>query len=172
MRAHRIGDADAADDRGRKAHQRHEQGEPPDRLPQARSGRTDAGHAPAPVGIGPRETAQLRNGAAGVVERDAVVVADQASGLHQAGPPQPFPVEHEARPEGEQADGAVRLAFERGADGERPAADPNPVSDGEAESFQQQRFHDGAAVGKRILQRHAAGKPGYRPPEDRPRPPP
>ena len=158
MRAHRIGDADAADDRRREPDQRHEQRQPPDGLPEAGSGRADARHPPAPVGILAREAAVLRDRAAGLVQRDAVFVADQASGLHEAGPPEPLHVEHEARPEGEEADGAVRLALQGRADGEGPVAHLDPVADGEAQALQQDRLDDGAAVGERIRQRHAAGK--------------
>ena len=158
MRAHRIGDADAADDRRGQPDQRHEERKAPDRLPEARGGRADAGHPPAPVGVFAREAAVFRNRAARLVQRDAVFVADQASGLHEAGPPEPLPVEHEARPEGEEADGAVRLAFQRGADGEGPVAHLDPVADGEAQPLQQGRLDDGAAVRQRVRQRHAAGK--------------
>ena len=158
MRAHRIGDADAADDRRGQPDQRHEEREPPDGLPEARGGRSDAGHPPAPLGIFLREPAVFRDRAAGLVQRDAVFVADQASGLHEAGPPEPVPVEHEARPEGEQADGAVGLALQRGADGEGPVAHLDPVADGEAQPLQQGRLDDGAAVRQRVRQRHAAGK--------------
>ena len=141
-----------------QSHQCHEEREPPDGLSEAGRGRADARHPPAAVGILARKPAVFGDHAAGLVQRDAVFVADEASGLHEAGLPELLHIDHEARPEGEQADSTVGLALQRGADGEGAVAHLDPVADGEAQPLQQGRLDDGAAVRQRIRQRHAAGK--------------
>ena len=158
MRAHGIGDTDAACQEGSETHEGEEQCDVVDKGIQPARGLIESADAPAGVGMA---VEQLHADQLGVrVGRQAHIVRvfDQAAVAHELGRGKAFARQHHARPRGHEADGAVGFVDQGGAELQRRFADFEYVADVEFET-RQQRGIDHRAVNavffaKSFLQRN------------------
>ena len=135
--AHRVADADAADQQGGEPDQGEEEGEAVDEAADAR--RRLRGVADAPAGFGKDRAEGGPHGLCRqpLVEPQAIVVLHQAAGLDQPGFFQAVVRHHEGRAEGEGPRGAVRFALQHRGDAIVDLADPHQVAQCDVEAAQQ-----------------------------------
>ncbi len=145
MCAHRVGDAEPADQQRAEPDQVEIGAGVLQEIAGALAGILELADAPAGVGEFGIERGG-RGGAVGVRRHlDAIGVVDQAAGLHQAGGVERLLRDQQARAEGEDLGGGIGLALDRGGDDEPDVADHQAVTDLEAGALQQH------AVGERAI---------------------
>ena len=168
---HRIGDADAADDQRRQAHQREELHEAVDVAPQTRRGVVARADRPSRLGKALRcQGAEVSDGGeivGAVRQADAIDPTDKAAGPDQAGLLQRLQRDDGARPEAHAAEEPVGLGAYHPADLHDCLAEPHLVARRKTEPVKQIRRDEHAeaairrrqprlGVGAAVLQRQRA----------------
>ncbi len=156
--AHRVADADPADQQRGETGERQEER---DAIEEAlHRGRRVAEFADAPAGIG-IERFELADPGMEVGpgrEAQAIVVIDERARLDEAGGGERPIGDHDAGAEGEAGAARIGLALHRGAEREFGVADADEIAELEAEPLEEKRIDRGApmpvAAREKIVQRH------------------